>query len=113
MCFLYDVFLVPHVGGLTHLLRPLHTQMSQASGCDNLVTTCDKVETCLAFLYGTVCSRFDQDGYRVLSKMEALLCGHEEYLGDFDEVLSLYRIDLDQDHLAILLHVLQLYTQRS
>ena len=70
------------------------------------MTTCDKVETCPAFLYGTVCSRFDQDGYRVLCWLEALLCDHEANLVDFDIVLSLYKIGLDQDHLATLLHVL-------
>ena len=73
---------------------------------NNLVTTSDKVETYPAFLYGTVCTRFDQDGYRVLSRLEALLCDHEANLGDFDDALSVHWIDLDLDHKASLLHVL-------
>ena len=81
--------------------------------CHNLGTTCDKVGTCLAFLYGTVCSRFDQDGYRVPSRLEALLCDHEAYLGDFDNILIVCRIDLDQDHQAIVLHVLHSYIHRE
>ena len=35
-----------------------------------------------------------------------MLCNHEANLGDFDDVLSLYKIDLDQDHQVTLLHVL-------
>ena len=67
------------------------------------------VETCLAFLYRTVCSRFDQDGYRVLRRLEALLSDHKPNLGLFDDVLSLYWTGLDQDHMATKLHVLQSY----
>ena len=76
----------------------------------SLSQPCDKVETCLAFLYGTVGSRFDQDGYRVQCWLKALLCDHEANLGDFDVVLGLYRIGLDQDHQVTLLHVLYSYT---
>ena len=75
--------------------------------------TCDKVETYPAFLYGTVCTRFDQEGYRVLSRFEALLCDHEANLCDFDDVLSVYWIDLDLDHQATLLHVLYSYIPRQ
>ena len=80
---------------------------------NNLVTTCDKVDTCLAFLYGTVCTRFDQDGYKVPGRLEALLCDHEANLGDFAHILSVYWIDLDLDQQATLLHVLQSYIPRQ
>ena len=57
-------------------MRLLHGYFNQVN-CHNLVKICDKVETCQAFQYGIVCYRFDQDGYRVLSRLEALLCDHE------------------------------------
>ena len=65
------------------------------------------VETCPAFLYRTVCSRFDQDGYRVICRLEALLSDHEPNLDLFDDVLSLFWTGLDHDHMATKLHDLQ------
>ena len=88
------------------MLQGYYNQANCQPAYHNLVKTCDKVETCPAFLYGTVCSRFDQDGYRIFSRLEALLCDHEANLGDFDDVLSQNRIDFDQNQLATLLHVL-------
>lgn len=51
-------------------------------------------------------SRFDQDGYRTLSRLECLLCDAEANLDDFSDLLSLYGTDLDKDHLATQLCVL-------
>ena len=48
-----------------------------------------------------MCSRFDQDGYRVLSWLEALLYDHQANLGDFDDVLSLYWQHSDVLHINI------------
>ena len=97
-----------------YLKQPSYVQLPQSYhnlvncqvACHNFVITYDKVETCLAFLYRTECSRFDDDGYRVPSRLEALLCDHEANLGDFDDLLSLNRNEFDQDRLATLLHVL-------
>jgi len=38
--------------------------------------------------------------------MEAMLCNSTVNLGDFDDVLKLYGNDVNQDRLAIQLHVL-------
>ena len=51
-------------------------------------------------------SRFDQDGYRMLSRLEVLLCDSQANLDDFGDVLSLYGNDLDKDCLATQLKIL-------
>ena len=45
-------------------------------------------------------SRFDQDGYRILRRLEVMLCNSEATLDDFDDVLSVYGNDFDKDYLA-------------
>ena len=51
-------------------------------------------------------SRFDQNGYKILCRLEELLCDAKANLEDFDDILSLYGNDLDKDRLATQLSVL-------
>ena len=50
--------------------------------------------------------RFDQDGYRTLCRLEAMLCNSEVNLSDFDDVIRLYGNDFNQDRLATQLRLL-------
>jgi hypothetical protein len=50
--------------------------------------------------------RFDQDGYRTLCRLEAMLCNAEVNLSEFDDVLRLYGNDFNQERLATQLRVL-------
>ena len=52
-----------------------------------------------------VCSRFDEDGYKTLSRLEKLLCDVKANLDDFDDLLCLYDSDY-KDWLATQLCVL-------
>ena len=53
-----------------------------------------------------ICSRFDQDGYKTLSRLEKLLCDAKANLDDFDDLLRLYDSDFNKDRLATQLCVL-------
>ena len=55
---------------------------------------------------GAINSRFDQDGCKVLCKLENLLCNSHDYLNKYDDVFTLYGDNLDQQVLATQLHVL-------
>uniref|UniRef100_H3B876 HAT C-terminal dimerisation domain-containing protein n=1 Tax=Latimeria chalumnae TaxID=7897 RepID=H3B876_LATCH len=50
--------------------------------------------------------RFDQDGYKILCKLEDLLCSKNQDLLKFDDVFNLYKEDLDKERLATQLNVL-------
>ena len=50
--------------------------------------------------------RFDQDGYKVLCKLEELLCDPKCKLNECNEILDLYGQDFDLERLAIQLSVL-------
>ena len=50
--------------------------------------------------------RFDQDGYKVLCKLEELLCDPKCRLNECNEILDQYGKDFDLDRLAIQLSVL-------
>lgn len=45
-------------------------------------------------------SRFDQDGYKTLQKLEELLCDSKANLDNFENILSLYAKDLNREHLS-------------
>ena len=45
-------------------------------------------------------SRFDQNWYRILRRLEVMLCNSEASLDDFEDVLSLHASDCDKDCLA-------------
>ena len=51
--------------------------------------------------------RFDQDGYKVLCKLEELLCDPKCKLNECNEIIDLYGKDFDYERLAIQLSVLQ------
>lgn len=51
-------------------------------------------------------SRFDQNGYQILSKLEQMLCNSEAYLDNFEDVLSLYGNDFNKDCLQTQLKIL-------
>ena len=51
-------------------------------------------------------SRFDQDGYKTLTRLEKLLCDAKANLDDFDDLHRLYDSDLNTDRLATQLCVL-------
>ena len=50
--------------------------------------------------------RFDQDGYKVLCRLEPLLCHPNPKPDDFKDTFQLYRSDLDQERLLTQLHIL-------
>ncbi len=49
--------------------------------------------------------QFDQKDYRILCRLEALLCSAEVEVGAFDDVLTFYGSDFNSECLAIQLHV--------
>ena len=58
------------------------------------------------YVLEAICSRFNQRGYGILCKLEALLCDAEVDLGSFDDVFTLYGNDFNAECLATQLHVL-------
>lgn len=51
-------------------------------------------------------SRCDRKGYRVLGRLDSLLCDAEVDLNKYDDLLTLYGDDFDRDRLESQLHVL-------
>ena len=52
-------------------------------------------------------ARFDQDGYKVLSRLENLLCNAKANLDDIDyNIFGLYKDDIDKDRLGTQLRAL-------
>lgn len=51
-------------------------------------------------------SRFDQKGYRILGRLESVLCDTEVDLNNYDDVLALYKDDFERDRLESQLHIL-------
>jgi len=51
-------------------------------------------------------SRFDQKGYRILGRLESLLCDAEVDLNKYDDVLALYKDDFERDCLKSQLCIL-------
>ena len=76
-----------------------HWERSQDLGIGFILEVIDHVVQ-------AVCSRFDQDGYKTLSRLEKLLCAAKAKLDDFDDLLHLYDSDLNKDRLATQLWVL-------
>ena len=51
-------------------------------------------------------SRFDQKGYRILGRLESLLCDAEVDMNKYDDVLALYKDDFERDRLESQLCIL-------
>ena len=51
------------------------------------------------FVLHAIHSRFDQKGYRILGRLESLLCDAEVDLNKYDDVLALYKDDFERDRL--------------
>ena len=60
----------------------------------------------LDYVVQAIRSRFDQDGYKTLSRLEQLLYNHNANVSDLDDILKLYRNDLDKDRLTTQLQIL-------
>ena len=57
-------------------------------------------------LHHAITHRFDQDGYKVLCKLEELLCNAKSKLEDYSDVVQLYADDFNQERLATQLSIL-------
>ena len=58
------------------------------------------------FVVQSIKDRFDQNGYKMLSKLEELLCDSECKLEDYSDVMQLYGEDFNQQRMASQLHIL-------
>ena len=58
------------------------------------------------FVLHAIRSRLDQKGYRILGRLESLLCGAEVDLNKYDDVLALYKDDFERDCLESQLRIL-------
>jgi len=55
---------------------------------------------------GAIHSRFDQKGYKILGRLESLLCDTEVDPNKYDVVLALYKDDFERDRLESQLRIL-------
>ena len=58
------------------------------------------------FVLHAIRSIFDQKGYRILGRLESLLCDAEVDLNNYDDVLALYKDDFERDRLESQLRIL-------
>ncbi|KAL5515852.1 hypothetical protein EMCRGX_G001086 [Ephydatia muelleri] len=58
------------------------------------------------FVVQSIKDRFDQNGYKMLSKLEELLCDSECKLEDYSDVMQLYGDDVNQQRMACQLLIL-------
>ena len=49
------------------------------------------------YVLHAICSRSDRKGYRVLGRLDSLLCEAEVDLNKYDDLLTLYGDDFDRD----------------
>ena len=60
----------------------------------------------LDHVINAITHRFDQDGYKVLCKLEELLCNAKSKLEDYSDALQLYAGNFNQECLAMQLFII-------
>ena len=65
------------------------------------------------FVLHVIRSRFDQKGYRILGRLESLLCDAEVDLNKYDDVLALYKDDFERGRLESQLCILHSNLRRE
>lgn len=65
------------------------------------------------FVLHAIRSRFDQKGYRILGRLESLLCDAEVDLNKYDDVLALYKDDFERGRLESQLCILHSNLRRE
>ena len=90
----------------------LHSSESSSepiSGSDEVVgllEECGHDYEVIDFVVQSIKDRFDQNGYKMLSKLEELLCDSECKLEDYSDVMQLYGDDFNQQRMASQLLIL-------
>ena len=85
---------------------PKHLEIgSSAPEFANIVEDVYRKEV-IDFVVQSIKDRFDQNGYKMLSKLEELLCDSECKLEDYSDVMQLYGDDFNQQRMASQLLIL-------